>query len=76
MDVLSLIIIIIIMSDLKCYSSEKLIALNTLHKVFSTWNSFFTAESTEAMQIKFLAQGHNILMSGFEQSTSNKKPTF
>ena len=30
----------------------------------------FTAESTEAMQIKCLPQGHNILMSGFEQSTS------
>ena len=30
----------------------------------------FTAESTEAMQIMCLAQGHNILMSGFEQSTS------
>ena len=25
----------------------------------------FTAESTEAMQIKYLAQGNNILMSGF-----------
>ena len=30
----------------------------------------FTAESTEAMQMKCLAQGHNILMWGFEQSTS------
>ena len=30
----------------------------------------FAAESTEAMQIKCLAQGHNIRMSGFEQSTS------
>ena len=29
-----------------------------------------TAESTEAMQIKCLAQGHNILMPGFEPSTS------
>ena len=30
----------------------------------------FIAESTEAMQIKCLAQGRDILMSGFEQSTS------
>ena len=30
----------------------------------------FTAESTEAMQIKCLAEGHNILMPGDEQSTS------
>ena len=30
----------------------------------------FTAESTEAMWIKCLAQGHDILMSGFEQLTS------
>ena len=29
----------------------------------------FTAESTEAMQIKSLAQGENILMLGFELST-------
>ena len=54
----------------KCYSSEKPIALNTLHDDVPTWYSFFTAESTEAMQIKCLAHGHNILMSGFEQSTS------
>ena len=54
----------------KCYSSEKLKALNTLHEVVHTWYSFFTAESTEAMQIKCLAQGHNILMSGFKLSTS------
>ena len=30
----------------------------------------FTGESTEAMQIKCLAQGHNILMVGFKLSTS------
>ena len=30
----------------------------------------FKAESAEAMQIKFFAQGHNILMLGFEPSTS------
>ena len=30
----------------------------------------FTAESTEAMQIKYLAQGNNILLPGFEPSTS------
>ena len=30
----------------------------------------FTAKSTEAMRIKCHAQGHNILMSGIEQSTS------
>ena len=29
-----------------------------------------TAESTEAMRIKCLAQGKNILLSGFEPSTS------
>ena len=29
----------------------------------------FTAESTEAMRIKCLAQGHNILMPEFEPST-------
>ena len=29
----------------------------------------FTAESTEAMPIKCLAQGHNILMPGLEPST-------
>ena len=54
---------------LRCQSSEKLIALNTLHEVVPP-GTHFTAESTEAMQIKCLAQGHNILMSGFEQSTS------
>ena len=53
----------------KCYSSENLIALNTLHKVVPP-DTHFTAESTEAMQIKCLAQGHNILMPGFEPSTS------
>ena len=53
----------------KCYSSEKLITLNTLHEVVPTWYSF-QAESTEAMRIKSLAQGENILMLGFEPSTS------
>ena len=33
----------------------------------------FTAESTEAMRIKSLAQGENILMLGFEPSTSVSK---
>ena len=30
----------------------------------------FSAELTEAMQIKYLAQGNNILLPGFEPSTS------
>ena len=30
----------------------------------------FAAESTEAMRIKYLAQGNNILLLGFEPSTS------
>ena len=30
----------------------------------------FTADSTEAMRVKCLAQGHNILMPGYEPSTS------
>ena len=33
----------------------------------------FTAESTEAMRIKCLAQGNNILLPGFEPSTSVSK---
>ena len=33
----------------------------------------FTAESTEAMRIKSLAQGENILMLGFDSSTSVSK---
>ena len=33
----------------------------------------FTAESTEAMPIKYLAQGNNILLSGFEPSTSETR---
>ena len=53
----------------KCYSSEKLIALNTCHEVVPP-GTHFTAESTEAMRIKCLAQGHNILMPGFEPPTS------
>ena len=51
----------------KCYSSEKFIALNTHHEVVPP-GTHFTAESTEVMRIKCLAQGHNILMSGFETS--------
>ena len=51
---------------LKCHSSEKLVALNTLHEVVLTWYKFHT----EAMWNKCLAQGHNILMPGFEPSTS------
>ena len=35
-------------------------ALNTPHEVVQP-GTHFTAESTEAMQIKCLAQGHNIL---------------
>ena len=53
----------------KCYSSKKLITLNILHEVVPTWYSF-TAESTEAMRIKCLAQGNNILLPGFEPSIS------
>ena len=33
----------------------------------------FTAESTEAMRMKCLAQGNNILLPGFEPSTSVSK---
>ena len=33
----------------------------------------FSAESTEAMRIKCLAQGNNILLLGFEPSTSVSK---
>ena len=29
----------------------------------------FTAESTEAMQIRYIVQGNNILLPGFEPST-------
>ena len=43
---------------------------NMLFTRLSPPGTHFTAESTEAMQIKCLVQGHNILMSGFEQSTS------
>ena len=52
-----------------CYSSEKLITLNILHEVVPP-GTYFTAESTEAMRIKCLAQGNNILLPGFEPSTS------
>ena len=44
-----------------CYASEKLIALNTLHEVVSP-GTHFTAESTAAMWIKCIAQGHSILI--------------
>ena len=53
----------------RCYSSEKLIALNTFTSL-SPPGTHFTAESTEAMRIKRLAQGRNILLPGFEPSTS------
>ena len=53
----------------ECYSSEKLITLNILHEVVPTWYSF-TTDSTEAMRIKCLAQGNNILLPRFEPSTS------
>ena len=39
-------------------------------KVFSPPGTHFTAESTESMQIKYLAQRNNILLPGFEPSTS------
>ena len=54
---------------LKCYASEKIIALNT-HTWLSPPGTHLIAEPTEAMQIKCLALGHCILMSGFEQSNS------
>ena len=54
----------------KCYSSKQLIAMDTLHKVVISPGTHFTTESTEAMRIKCLAQGRNILMPGFEPSTS------
>ena len=60
----------------KCYSSEKLITLNTLHKAVPP-GTHFTAESTEAMRIKCLAQGYNVLLPGFKTSNSvsrNKHP--
>ena len=52
----------------KCYSSEELITLNTLHEVVPP-GTHFTAESTEAMRIKSLAQEENILMLRFEPAT-------
>ena len=36
----------------------------------SSPGTHLTAESTEAMRIKCLAQGHNVLLPGFEPSTS------
>ena len=54
--------------NFKCYSSEELITLNTLHEVVKP-GTHFTAESTEAMRIKSLAQGESILMLGIEPST-------
>ena len=56
-----------------CYCvlfSETLITLNTLHGVHGT---HFTAESTEVMRIKCLAQGHSILLPGFEPSKSSSR---
>ena len=54
--------------NFKCYSSEELITLNTLTRL-SPPGTHFTAESTEAMRIKSLVQGENILMLGIEPST-------
>ena len=59
----------IIKRDFQCYSSEKIIAQNTLTR-FSPAGTHFTADSTEATRIMCLAQGHNILLPGFEPSTS------
>ena len=57
------------MRDFKCYSSDKIMEMNTLHEVVPPGTQF-TAESNEAMRIKYFAQGHNILMlPGFEPST-------
>ena len=58
--------------NFKCYSSEELITLNTLHEVVQP-GTYFTAESTEAMRIKSLAHGENILMLGIEPSTFASK---
>ena len=55
---------------LKCYSSEKLIELNTLNEVVPT-GTHFTAELTMATRIKCLALGHNILMPGL-----NRQPLY
>ena len=52
----------------KYYSSEELITLSPFTRLSPT-GTHFTAESTEAMRIKSLAQGENILMLGFEPST-------
>ena len=50
-------------------------AHNTEHpsRGCSPLGTYFTAESTEAMRIKSLAQGNNILMLEFEPSTSASK---
>ena len=56
----------------KCYSSEKLITLNIIHEVVPP-GTHCTAESTEAMRIKCPAQENNILLPGFEPSTSVSK---
>ena len=64
-----IIIIVIISAIFQCYSSEKLIALNNLHEVVPP-GTHFTAESTEAMRIKCLAQKRSILIPGFQPSTS------
>ena len=57
------------MRDFYVLFLRKLITLNILHEVVPP-GTHFTAESTEAMQIKYLAQGNNILLPGFEPSTS------
>ena len=54
----------------KCYSSKNLIALITPFTRLPSSGAHFTAELTEAMWIKCLAQGNNILMAVFEPSTS------
>ena len=46
------------------------IALKNNHYYYYYYYYYITAESTEAMWIKCLARGHNILMPGFEPTTS------